>query len=188
MAFFLQAGSHSTANSMIHALHEIFLRARPRGAPHAARRPALHPALRARELPASPGESGGLAPEGREVPSPASASCSTLRPPTGSRTCSARVPTSSILNRDYPKGIQPWGLTSASACTCASAATSPTGVSWPGRTPTRPTTSTASSRSWCAPSWRGTCVPIPPARGAGHDHGSQELLLLPGAVAPGAST
>ena len=26
MAFFLQAGSHSTANSMIHALHEIFLR------------------------------------------------------------------------------------------------------------------------------------------------------------------
>lgn len=26
MAFFLQAGSHSTANSMVHALHEIFLR------------------------------------------------------------------------------------------------------------------------------------------------------------------
>ena len=63
IAFYLQAGSHSTANSTVHAMHNIFqwMAVASRGSrPHPPRH-AVPAALRAREFPPASGKPGGLA-------------------------------------------------------------------------------------------------------------------------------
>ncbi|WP_293855370.1 cytochrome P450 [uncultured Alsobacter sp.] len=112
MAFFLQAGSHSTANSMIHALHEVFLRWPDLD----ARRKLLDDPLFLQRCvhesfrlhPASP-----VAWRLKEGECPVSGQRVVLDLAAANRQADLFGPTADVFDpdREYPKGIQPWGLT-----------------------------------------------------------------------------
>ena len=151
IAFYLQAGSHSTANAFTHALDDLWTW----GADHPDELARAWSTVRSCSA-ACTRASDSIRPRRwaggwrcrrsscatGSTSSPAPSWCSTSRPPTVTRRCSAMTPRTTTLIGRSRSASRPGATRSVAACTPAS------GRSWtaasPGRTaPARTTTSTA---------------------------------------------